>query len=172
MHLPRLRLTKLASAALVGVVVLSTLVGPSLLPADMGGSAARAEVVIEINLFQHALSPYGRWIDSPRYGQVWYPVGMHSGWRPYYDDGHWAYSDDDGWIWVSDLPWGWAPFHYGRWAFDPYYGWIWVPGARLGPGLGHLPPGQRLHRLGAAAAGSPLGSSAMGIVAVAVSTSP
>ena len=133
MHLPRLRFAKLAAAALAGVVVLSTLVGPSLLPADAGGNAARAEVVVEINMFQSALSPYGSWIDSPSYGRVWYPTGVHRGWRPYYDDGHWAYSDDYGWLWVSDAPWGWAPFHYGRWVFDPYYGWIWVPGRVWGP---------------------------------------
>jgi uncharacterized protein DUF6600 len=127
------RFTRLASAALAGAVILATLVGSSLLPVDMGGGTARAEAVVEINIFEHALSPYGRWIDSPRYGHVWYPTGMHQGWRPYYDDGHWVYSDDYGWMWVSDAPWGWAPFHYGRWAFDPYYGWIWVPGRVWGP---------------------------------------
>src|SRR5262249_12816989 len=113
MHLPRLRFTRLAAAALAGAVVLSALVGPSLLPAGAGGNGARAEVVVEINMFESALSPYGSWIDSPSYGRVWYPTGVRRGWRPYYDDGHWAYSDDYGWIWVSDAPWGWAPFHYG-----------------------------------------------------------
>jgi uncharacterized protein DUF6600 len=126
-------ITRLAAAALAGAMMLSTLVGPALLPADRGGSAARADMVVEINVFEHALSPYGRWFDSPRYGRVWYPIGVRRGWRPYYDDGHWVYSDDYGWMWVSDVPWGWAPFHYGRWVFDPYYGWIWVPGRVWGP---------------------------------------
>ena len=133
MRLPRTRASKLASAALAGVIALSTLVGPALVPSDMGGSVAQAEVTVDIGVFQNALSPYGRWVDSPQYGQVWYPTNVRQGWRPYYDDGHWAYSDDDGWVWVSDAPWGWAPFHYGRWAFDPNYGWIWVPGRVWGP---------------------------------------
>jgi len=132
MHLPRFRSAKLASAALAGVVALSVLVGPTFLPADLGGNVARAEVTVDIGVFQGALAPYGQWVNSPQYGQVWYPTNVRRGWRPYYDDGHWAYSDD-GWIWVSDMPWGWAPFHYGRWAFDPYYGWIWVPGRVWGP---------------------------------------
>jgi hypothetical protein len=133
MYLPSFRSIKLTSAALAGVVVLSALVGPALLPASVGGSVAHAEVVVDINVFHDALSPYGRWVDSPRYGRVWYPTNVHRGWRPYYDDGHWAYSNDDGWIWASDAPWGWAPFHYGRWASDAQYGWIWVPGRVWGP---------------------------------------
>jgi hypothetical protein len=133
MQLPRFRSTLLASAALAGVIALSVLVGPALLPADIGGAVARAEVTVDINVFDGALSPYGRWYDSPRYGHVWYPTNVRQGWRPYYDDGHWAYSDDDGWMWVSDASWGWAPFHYGRWAFDPQYGWVWVPGRVWGP---------------------------------------
>ena len=133
MQLPRFRSTTLASVALAGVVTLSVLVGPALLPADRGGAVARAEVVVDINVFDGALSPYGRWYNSPRYGRVWYPTNVRHGWRPYYDDGHWAYSDDDGWMWVSDASWGWAPFHYGRWAFDPQYGWVWVPGRVWGP---------------------------------------
>ena len=133
MHSPRTRSAKLASAALAGVIALSTLLGPALAPYDMGGSVAQAAVNVDIGVFYNSLAPYGRWVDSPQYGQVWYPTGVQQGWRPYYNDGHWAYSDDDGWVWVSDVPWGWAPFHYGRWAFDPQYGWIWVPGRVWGP---------------------------------------
>jgi len=133
MKMPRIRAAKLASAMLAGGVALSVLLGPVLLPADAGRSVARADVVIGISLFQRELSPYGRWVYVPDYGDVWYPVGVHRGWRPYYDDGHWVYSDEYGWLWVSDLPWGWAPFHYGRWVFDDYYGWIWVPGRVWGP---------------------------------------
>ncbi len=133
MKMPQIRASKLASAMLAGGVALSVLLGPALLPPNTGGSAARADITIGISLFQSELSPYGRWVDSPSYGEVWYPVGVHSGWRPYYDDGHWVYSDDYGWLWVSDLPWGWAPFHYGRWVFDDDYGWVWVPGYVWGP---------------------------------------
>jgi len=88
---------------------------------------------IDIDAFHSALDPYGQWVDTPQYGQVWSPTSVQPGWRPYYNDGHWVYSDENGWTWVSDLPWGWAPFHYGRWAEDPQYGWIWVPGRVWGP---------------------------------------
>jgi Family of unknown function (DUF6600) len=123
----------LVSAALAGAVALSATVGPAFLPTGLGGASARAEVVVSIDVFQQELSPYGQWATVPGYGEVWYPSGVRQGWRPYYDDGHWAYSDDYGWMWVSDLPWGWAPFHYGRWAFAAPYGWIWVPGRTWGP---------------------------------------
>ena len=116
---------------LAGGVALSAVIGPAMLPADVGGSAALADVVVNIDLFHRELSPYGRWSDDPRYGEVWYP-GVREGWRPYYDDGHWVYSDDYGWLWVADQPWGWAPFHYGRWVLTDY-GWAWVPGTVWGP---------------------------------------
>src|SRR5262249_27479307 len=122
MNISRIRPAKLVSAMLAGSLALSVLIGPAFVPPNMVGSVARAEVSIGIDVFQRDLSPYGQWVDSPNYGQVWYPVGVQQGWRPYYNDGHWEYSDDYGWIWVSDLPWGWAAFHYGRWAFDPNYG--------------------------------------------------
>lgn len=131
MKIPRIRAVKLASAMLAGGIALSTVLGPALLPADLGGSAARADVVVNIDLFQRELSPYGRWDNDPRYGQVWYPR-VAQGWRPYYNDGHWVYSDDYGWLWVSDASWGWAPFHYGRWVLTDY-GWAWVPGTVWGP---------------------------------------
>lgn len=133
MKMPRIRLARLGSAMLAGGVALSVLLGPILLPPASGRGTARADVFIGISLFQRELSPYGRWAYLPAYGQVWYPVGVHRGWRPYYDDGHWVYSDEYGWLWVSDLPWGWAPFHYGRWVFDDDYGWVWVPGYVWGP---------------------------------------
>lgn len=133
MNLPQTRAGRWASLVLAGGVALSALVGPALMPADFGGSAARADVVVDINLFHQDLSPYGRWVRHPQYGDVWYPTNVRQGWRPYYDNGHWAYSDEYGWMWVSDLPWGWAAFHYGRWAFTDEYGWIWVPGREWGP---------------------------------------
>ena len=121
---------RLASALRAGGVALSAVLGPAMLPADFGGSAARADLVVSVNLFQRELSPYGRWADDSRYGEVWYP-SVQEGWRPYYDDGHWVYSDDYGWLWVADQPWGWAPFHYGRWVLTDY-GWAWVTGTVWG----------------------------------------
>jgi hypothetical protein len=120
---------------LAGALALAALLGAPCVPVNPGSGAALAqdEASIDIDTFHEALGPYGQWVDTPQYGEVWYPTTMRPGWRPYYDDGHWVYSDDDGWTWVSDLPWGWAPFHYGRWAEDPQYGWIWVPGRVWGP---------------------------------------
>ncbi len=121
--------------ALAGALALVALLGPPCVPADLGRGAALAQVEasIDIDTFHQALSPYGDWVDTPQYGEVWHPTSVGPDWRPYYSDGHWVYSDDNGWTWVSDLPWGWAPFHYGRWAQDPQYGWIWVPGRVWGP---------------------------------------
>jgi len=85
---------------------------------------------VNFSVFQSELSRYGRWVNSPRYGEVW--VYDEPGFRPYYTKGYWDYSDY-GWAWVSDYEWGWAPFHYGRWEQDPYYGWMWVPGYEWAP---------------------------------------
>ncbi|QEC66047.1 hypothetical protein FRZ67_01525 [Panacibacter ginsenosidivorans] len=89
-----------------------------------------SESDVNINVFVNELSPYGHWINSPSYGQVWIPY--ETGFTPYYTRGHWVYSNY-GWTWASDYRWGWAPFHYGRWANDPFYGWMWVPGYQWGP---------------------------------------
>src|SRR4051812_29766089 len=82
-------------------------------------------VSVNFSLFQQELSPYGRWMTNPRFGEVW--VYEDPSFKPYYTDGHWEYTNY-GWSWVSDFDWGWAPFHYGRWEYDPLYGWMWIPG--------------------------------------------
>jgi hypothetical protein len=87
-------------------------------------------VAISFSTFQEELSPYGRWVYTPRYGQVW--IYNDINFRPYYTGGHWDYTNY-GWAWVSDYDWGWAPFHYGRWEYDPFYGWIWIPGYEWAP---------------------------------------
>lgn len=87
-------------------------------------------VSVNFSVFQSELSRYGRWVNSPRFGEVW--VYDEPGFRPYYSKGYWDYSDY-GWAWVSDYEWGWAPFHYGRWEQDPYYGWMWIPGYEWAP---------------------------------------
>ncbi|MBC8032518.1 MAG: hypothetical protein H7Y03_00105 [Chitinophagaceae bacterium] len=98
----------------------------TLLPA----SASAQPVGVSLSIFQNDLGRYGRWVNSPRYGQVW--IYSEPGFRPYYSNGHWGYSEY-GWAWISDFDWGWAPFHYGRWEEDPYYGWIWIPGYEWAP---------------------------------------
>ena len=85
---------------------------------------------VTINNFNDALSPYGRWVESPQYGRAW--IAGQPGFVPYSTGGHWIYSSY-GWTWASDYAWGWAPFHYGRWAYDPFYGWMWMPGYEWGP---------------------------------------
>ncbi|MFM6925010.1 MAG: DUF6600 domain-containing protein, partial [Ferruginibacter sp.] len=87
--------------------------------------AQSVSVSVNFNTFQQELSPYGRWMNDSRYGQVW--IYNDAGFKPYYTDGHWEYTNY-GWSWISDYDWGWAPFHYGRWEYDPYYGWMWIPG--------------------------------------------
>ena len=82
--------------------------------------------------FYDQLAPYGKWVDHPIYGEIWYPLNVPADWRPY-TDGYWAYTENYGWLWVSDWPWGWAAFHYGRWVWDDRYGWIWIPGSIWAP---------------------------------------
>jgi hypothetical protein len=91
---------------------------------------AQPGISVSFNTFYNELGPYGRWINHPRYGQVW--VYGDPNFRPYYTDGHWEYTDY-GWEWISDFDWGWAPFHYGRWEMDPELGWVWIPGYDWAP---------------------------------------
>ncbi len=89
-----------------------------------------AAVSVSIDFFHHELSPYGRWVYTSRYGEIWYPTGVRSGWAPYVD-GEWVYTDC-GWTWVSNDRFD-APFHYGTWVWVAGYGWCWEPGYVWGP---------------------------------------
>jgi hypothetical protein len=97
---------------------------------DDGNYEEPSESDVSMNVFVDALNPYGRWINSPSYGQVW--ICNEANFTPYYSGGHWVYTNY-GWTWASNYSWGWAPFHYGRWAYEPMYGWMWVPGYQWGP---------------------------------------
>jgi hypothetical protein len=96
----------------------------SLLFVPVNETKAQA-VNVNLSLFQNELGPHGRWLNNPRFGQVW--IYNDASFRPYATDGHWEYTNY-GWSWVSDFDWGWAPFHYGRWEYDPSFGWMWIPG--------------------------------------------
>ena len=113
-----------------------------------------------------SLEGYGRWVNTPDYGNVWTPQ-VAAGWAPY-RDGRWVWEDYYGWTWVSYDPWGWAPYHYGRWFFNAGYGgWCWWPGsiharALLGSGVRRvlriwrrrLRRGLRIRQCGLGAAGA------------------
>lgn len=86
---------------------------------------------VDYNTFYTQLSPYGRWVSYPGYGNVWQPTAS-TGFMPYQTGGHWV-ATNYGWTWASDYNWGWAPFHYGRWLLDPAMGWVWVPGYEWAP---------------------------------------
>jgi len=86
---------------------------------------------VSISYFHESLTPYGRWVVSEPYGEVWIPSGIASGWDPYWD-GEWIWTDY-GWTWVSYDPWGDIPYHYGTWVWVDAYGWAWEPGTVWAP---------------------------------------
>jgi hypothetical protein len=77
-------------------------------------------------IFYDQLNSFGRWVDDPTYGSIWFP-NVDEDFIPYVTNGYWVYSEF-GLTWVSDFEWGWAPFHFGRWDYDKVSGWFWVPG--------------------------------------------
>ncbi len=86
---------------------------------------------VSISYFHESLAPYGRWVVSEPYGEVWVPSGISSGWDPYWN-GEWAWTDY-GWTWVSYDRWGDIPCHYGTWVWVSSYGWAWEPGTVWAP---------------------------------------
>src|SRR5713101_3514569 len=94
---------------------------------------ARASVSwsVSITSFHETLAPYGRWVVTRGYGEVWIPARIAVGWEPYWD-GEWIWTDY-GWTWISYDPWGDIPCHYGTWVWVDPYGWVWVPGTIWAP---------------------------------------
>src|SRR5450759_153515 len=93
--------------------------------------ASAQQPYVSFQVFYDQLSPYGEWVDYPRWGYVWIPDAGPD-FVPYSTQGYWILTDY-GWTWMSDYSWGWAPFHYGRWDYDQYYGWFWIPDNEWGP---------------------------------------
>ena len=93
--------------------------------------ASAQQPYVSFQVFYDQLSPYGEWVDYPRWGYVWIPDAGPE-FVPYSTQGYWILTDY-GWTWMSDYRWGWAPFHYGRWDYDRYYGWFWIPDNEWGP---------------------------------------
>jgi hypothetical protein len=94
--------------------------------------AASATWSVSISYFQRNLSPYGTWVYTSAYGEIWHPTVVAATWAPYVY-GEWVYTDC-GWTWVSYDPFGQDPFHYGTWVWVDAYGWCWEPGYVWGPG--------------------------------------
>jgi hypothetical protein len=96
-----------------------------------GPTRASVSWSVSISYFHESLAPYGRWVVSEPYGEVWVPSGVASGWDPYWD-GEWIWTDY-GWTWVSYDPWGDIPYHYGTWVWVDAHGWAWEPGTVWAP---------------------------------------
>jgi hypothetical protein len=96
--------------------------------------AIAQDVQVDFDTFHNQLAPYGDWVYSGRWGEVWIPTDVPDDFRPYDTNGHWVYTDEYGWTWDSDYEWGDIPFHYGRWVNDPDDGWMWIPGYVWSPG--------------------------------------
>jgi len=92
---------------------------------------ASASWSVSISYFQRELSPYGSWVHTAAYGEVWRPTVVAATWEPYVY-GEWVYTDC-GWTWVSYDAFGQDPFHYGTWVWVDSYGWCWDPGYVWGP---------------------------------------
>ena len=61
--------------------------------------------------FGEALEPYGNWMRTLEYGDVWKPrISNPTVWAPY-TVGRWHYTEL-GWHFTSSEPWGWACYHY------------------------------------------------------------
>ena len=82
--------------------------------------------------FGESLDPYGDWLSTDNYGEVWRPnTSQTVEWSPY-TVGQWNYTEL-GWHFTSPEPWGWACYHYGRWIKYRTLGWCWVPGREWAP---------------------------------------
>jgi hypothetical protein len=116
----------------MSITIRSILLGALLALLVLPAAPARAQDNdVDVSYFYEELEQYGRWIDHPRWGDVWSP-DVDRDWRPY-TVGYWNYTEDNGWFWVSEEPFGWAVFHYGRWVPDPDDGWLWIPGTEWAP---------------------------------------
>jgi hypothetical protein len=95
--------------------------------------SAPASVAVSVTIggFYDELSPYGHWVYTDRWGEVWYPDAVDASWQPY-SNGEWVWTDY-GWTWVSYDAWGGDPYHYGCWTYETSYGWLWVPGTVWAP---------------------------------------
>lgn len=86
------------------------------------------------NDVQEVLARYGQFMKHDKYGDVWKPMQVAQGWRPY-EPCHWVYNQEmQSWFYDDKTEWGAIVHHYGRWTLDQQHGWLWVPGSDFGPG--------------------------------------
>jgi hypothetical protein len=123
--------TKLFASALLALAGLA--------PASAIGSPAQAAPAATIQAqpptleeFRATLSNFGQFIYSERYGNVWQPTSLPTGWHPY-PACHWVYDRTYGWTYDDPTTWGRIVHHYGRWAHDDQAGWVWIPGTEWAP---------------------------------------
>jgi hypothetical protein len=104
--------------------------GDEAAPIDVDDADPSATVI-----YRDRLSPFGAWVDHPRYGTVWIPDSavVGSSFTPYVTAGRWELTSAGDWLWVSDYSWGYIPFHYGRWVWITGSGWGWIPGRTYAP---------------------------------------
>jgi hypothetical protein len=121
-------------ATLAMLLLTATCTAAIMLPPLASTAVAQRSAGMEAELeeFYDELKQYGRWINHPRWGEVWAPDADDGTWKPY-TRGHWVQTEEHGWYWESEEPWGWATYHYGRWLLDERRGWLWVPGRQWGP---------------------------------------
>ncbi len=77
----------------------------------------------------HVLDETGRWERvhyDGEYRQMWRPIRVEHGWRPF-TEGRWvSYYGDH--CWIPNEPFGYITHHYGSWIYvEPRRSWYWVP---------------------------------------------
>jgi Family of unknown function (DUF6600)/Chaperone of endosialidase len=125
---------RMARAAIIAIVTLASSVA-ALLTAAPRAEAQTSQQAPQgpTSDVRSALAQYGKFVDHPRYGEVWVPSVTPPGWHPY-PACHWVYTKHLGWYFDDKTPWGQIVHHYGRWTNDPQMGWIWVPDTEFRPG--------------------------------------
>jgi hypothetical protein len=78
------------------------------------------------------LSQYGKFVQHPKYGEVWVATAVTPGWHPY-PPCRWVDTKQYGWYYNDETPWGRIVHHYGRWSHDPQMGWVWIAGSEFSP---------------------------------------
>ena len=123
--------TVLLASAMLALCALAPLAGLTG-PAQAAPAATIQPQPPTLDEFKATLSKFGQFIYSERYGNVWQPTSLPTGWHPY-PACHWVYDRSYGWTYDDATAWGKIVHHYGRWAHDDQAGWVWIPGTEWAP---------------------------------------